>query len=112
MLLIGVVVLSIPCTYVAHEASIVRQRRAWLTSHAAMVPSGSSLNSNGSANYMYAPDVPGNPERSPSAIRRWLGDTPVVFLHSTTSELKEASELFPEANLYVGPIMSVEPWPK
>jgi len=110
--------------YVAYEAAIVRERSAWLRSHDAWVasgpnlssngsmqlnysspkpfPSDSTLSSNGSADYIYPPEVRGDPERSPSAIRRWLGDTSVVSLHTTSSELKKSSEMFPEADLYVG----------
>ncbi len=32
-LLIGVALLAVPCVYVAHEAKIVAERKAWLDAH-------------------------------------------------------------------------------
>jgi hypothetical protein len=95
-LLIVVVVVAIPCAYVAREAKIVAERRAWLEAH------GSTQPYDPSDGYLPPPVVQGDSNKSPSMIRIWLGDEPhsiILIGHSTAVEQAAAAALFPEADI-------------
>lgn len=82
-LLIGVVVLSVPLAYVAHEWRIVLARKEWVARHRISV--------------QLAPSPPPPPV---SLVRRLMGDEPeghvAIF---SAGELSRAKELFPEAEI-------------
>lgn len=96
-LMIGVMVLSVACAYVAHEARIARGRKAWLDAHSQYrnpYPFGPGL-------FVTTPPIDRN--QSPSPIRVWFGDkswTRIVLPLSTTdADARLASSLFPEAEI-------------
>jgi len=89
-LLIGVVVLSIPCAYVASEEAIVLARNAWLKAHSQSI------------NLTIGKIYEGNEQEGPGMVRRWLGDEPqdlVDVLNPQPGDLENARRLFPEACL-------------
>lgn len=92
-LLVGVVLLSIPCAYLGHEAAIVAARKEWLVRHEQMFLGGGST------------FVIPAPQSQPAAlplIRRLLGDEPQNWIAvSNPDDLKQAKELFPEAEIVV-----------
>ena len=79
-LLIGVVLLSVPFRYVAHEARIVRARKAWLATH-----SLHGCSSHPNAN---------------SLVRRLLGDDEYNYMQTDgANDSDEAKQHFPEAEV-------------
>jgi hypothetical protein len=92
-MLIGIVLLAPACAYFAHEAQIVRERKAWLETNRRWQEYALMwrFNFNISA---------ANPDKCPSLTRRWLGDKPVTLIvvdPDSEVDLQSASELFPEA---------------
>jgi hypothetical protein len=84
-LLIGVLVLSIPCGYLAHEWRIVAARKAWLE-----------------ANGVHPPWDFVDPLHKPPFMRRLFGDEYHKFLDVESRKAPdglEATKLFPEAEL-------------
>ena len=96
-LLIGVVVLSVPCAYVAHEYRIVAARRAWLRSRPILDQFEGS--------HFEATIAEGDKTKAPSLLRRILGDMEItaceVYPRPSPPELKEMTMLFPETCFYV-----------
>ncbi len=99
-LLIGVTLFGFGCsagTYVAHEAQIVRERKAWIDSHA-------------SPGNFHTILFHGDPKHSPSRVRVWLGDEAhgeIVLPQSASNlvrlemEVQAAADLFPEADIAI-----------
>ena len=86
-LLVGVVLLSIPCTSSAHEIRIVRARANWLGQHDWTLDE----------EYWDARKV--QPEAQPW-YRRVFGDISVAYLKAhNPAESRTAKELFPEADV-------------
>jgi hypothetical protein len=72
-LLIGVTLLAVVCGYVGWEAKIVRDRKTWLKEHPR------------ERDPIYKSDSDmvlslGDKNKSPNAIRRWLGDTSTPYI--------------------------------
>ena len=94
-LLIGVALAGCGLAYVKHEAGIVSTRNAWLeanpdpprTVQTLLAPSPT-------------PNVVGDPNRSPTIVRRWLGDEAKSDVFVEVGQLKDAAELFPEASIW------------
>jgi hypothetical protein len=81
----AVVLLAVPCAYVAHEARIVGTRKAF-PAWAVVIASSSKR--------------PPHPENNPSALRRWLGDREYVWVAVAVAEdLPAAEAAFPEAEV-------------
>ena len=104
-LLFVVALLSVSCGYVAGEARIALDRKAWLTPDRAMrmffMVQGK-------------PDISfmirsGDRAQQPSQLRLWFGDSAQSALLFQTSvppsEVEMASTLFPEADVYVIPVL-------
>jgi hypothetical protein len=91
-LLVGVVLLSIPCAYVANQWRIVAARRNWLEQHPQpMFTVDITVIGNDGK------EVP-QPEPTVPPIRRWLGDEPTKYVDVRSSaEEKAARQIFPEA---------------
>ncbi len=91
-LLIGMALLALPGAYLGHEAKIVAARKAWLAAHFTGAFKGAR---------------PFNPDKAPSALRRFLGDEPYnrIDLFST-DEIPAAEKLFPEAQVGLSPAMT------
>jgi hypothetical protein len=100
-LMIVVAVPAVPCAYVGWQAKIVRERKEWVReySHFAL------------ANPIYdliqrpmVKQASGDLSHGPSFIRRCLGDQlfPMAILPKDTSssEIKVAATLFPEADIF------------
>ncbi len=92
-LLVATTVIAGPGAWVAHNANLVRQRKAMDSS---------------SSSFRFFTD--GRPERSLPWLRRALGDEPIGGIYYDAdrdpdgSELRRARELFPEAEIRpVGP---------
>jgi len=104
--MIGVVLLSIPLGYFAHEAKIVQSRTDWLANH------------QNSARIITAEPLhefyPAHPDKVPSVVRRWLGDKQYwSIIVASESDLRQATVLFPEADvILVEPILDETnlPW--
>jgi hypothetical protein len=102
-LLIGVVLLAIPCGYVGWRAKIVRERKAWLNSHKPEMDFFSMMGARAALctpkGWLQEEDQ--QPCQAPSRIRLWLGDiaygTIRVRQSASTAEQVEAESLFPEA---------------
>lgn len=93
-LLAAVALLALPCAWIGSQMKIVRARQAWLASHpfctVARLPAGVYLKG-----FFY----PADRSKSPSMIRRLLGDCDVQQVILTTDEEKVAMALFPEADI-------------
>jgi hypothetical protein len=89
-LLIGMALLGVACAHVANEASIVHARKDWLANHdTAPVPV-----------IEHRHWMAEHPDKSPSAIRRWLGDTPYCIISVyAKADLGDTERLFPEAKI-------------
>jgi hypothetical protein len=95
-LLIGVTLLAVACGYVGWQASIARDRQAWLIAHprrdAMLVPIRT-----------LATLAAGNNQSRPLIIRRWIGDaaqdTIELDAPATVEEERRAVMLFPEARV-------------
>jgi hypothetical protein len=102
-LLIGVTLFAVPCCYVAHEAKIVSERNEWLRAHSGELRLSSVRSSD------ITTVVPGDSNRAPSLIRRWLGDEPKESINVSKKlsrpELKEIIALFPEAAIFAFPTL-------
>lgn len=102
-LLVGVVLLSIPCAYVGHEWRIVAARKAWIARYR---PYFSTITTRPAGGPWQS-----QPEEAPSAIRRLLGDehyyaieVPAIDEDIVSDEvLSEAKALFPEAFVFPEP---------
>lgn len=84
-LLVGVVLISVPLAYVAHEARIVAERKAWVAAH----PTRAFLTT-----------VKKGDRRQIPLIRHLLGDeqqSMVVVV--TEDQIQMAQSLFPEADI-------------
>jgi hypothetical protein len=91
-LLIGVVLVAIPCGYVAHEWRIVAERKTWLLDHPQPMFSVDIAVFDGNGN------VESPPEPTIPRLRQWLGDEPTKYVEARSSgEEKAARKLFPEA---------------
>jgi hypothetical protein len=92
-LMIVVTLIAVPCAYVGWQAKIVRDRKAWL----ARQPIQRRIDGPKIIKEL----AQGDPTRSPSKIRLWLGDKSVEYIgipiSSNPEELKLAASLFPEA---------------
>ena len=93
-LMIGVTLFAlIPCGYFGWQAKIVRERKAWVAHQPFRLRTDTPKNVTELAQ--------GDPTRSPSRVRLWLGDESVEFIvipnSSTAEELKLAASLFPES---------------
>ena len=91
-LLVGVLLLAIPCAYVAHEYHIVATRRAWIAQYK---PHFSTVSTRWGS---------GNPENAPSLIRRLLGDQQyytIALYNGESRDMPDVERLFPEAFVYV-----------
>jgi hypothetical protein len=88
-LMIVVTLLAVPCAYVAHEARIVAERRAWTVAHIGSIVAdfdGRKLKA------FY------DPKFDPPLMRRWLGDRPIEYLTVwSEADATDALRLFPEA---------------
>ena len=75
--------------YVADQAKIVAERKAWIEAHGRGWVTGT------------VDFAQGDPEKRPSIIRRWLGDVAAdnIEVHGSNTDLKVAAALFPEANI-------------
>jgi hypothetical protein len=86
-LLIGVMLLALPCAYVGSQAKIVRERREFLESHHLLIM--------GSLDFADHKDV--------SGLRKWMGDDGLdnLLLNCWTGdeELETFRRLFPEAKI-------------
>jgi hypothetical protein len=93
-LLFGVALLGAACGYVAHEASIVRERRAMLKR---VVDRGGQVS--------YGPE-------DPQMLRRLLGDVGGCSIlypkNLSATEKVRISELFPSPDNWVGPDLNRE----
>jgi hypothetical protein len=102
-LMIGVTLLAVPCAYVAHEAQIVSERKEWIRAHSGPLRLSSARSSD------IATVVPGDSNRAPSLIRRWLGDEPKESINVSKNlsrpQLKEIISLFPEAAIFAFPTL-------
>ena len=100
-LLIGVTLFAVPCAYVAHEAKIVRERKAWYVSHPA--PPVPEIISRSVDQGMFGGPIVsyGDESQNPSFVRQVLGDGPagtvVVSPNASVEEKKRVRLLFPEA---------------
>ena len=93
-LMIGVTLFAlIPCGYVGWQAKIVRERKAWVAQSPFLLRTDTPKNVRELAQ--------GDPARTPSRVRLWLGDESIEAIvipnSSTPEELKLATSLFPEA---------------
>jgi hypothetical protein len=96
-LLIGVTLAGLPCAYVAHEAKIVAERRAWLEDHKRDAWLALQVSPRALRGFSR-----GNPGQAPSMLRRWLGDKAVGWaLASPRDAAATAATLFPEAEIDV-----------
>ena len=94
-LLIGVVVLAIPCGYVANQGRIVAARRNWLEQHPQPMFTV-EITVIGDDGKVVSP-----PEPTVPPVRRWLGDEPTKFLSVRNSaEESAATQLFPESRIF------------
>ena len=100
-LLIGVALLGVLCAvgrYVAHEVMTVAARTKWYNSH----PPNGYFDIDGS--HMFETLAQGDENRPLSVLRRWLGDFNYseieVPQNITAAQLKEVTELFPEALVF------------
>ena len=92
-LLIGVALLGTACSYVAHEARLVAERRAWLHAHMG------SIFADFDGRKLKALH---DPKFDPPLIRRWLGDRPTECLTvCSEADATDALRLFPEAAVAV-----------
>jgi hypothetical protein len=85
-LMIAVTLLAVPCAYVGRQVKIVRERRTWLEDLRTGYWTGSQYDKS----------------KSPSVLRRWLGDRAVerVYLRDISpAQLEEIKWLFPEAKV-------------
>jgi hypothetical protein len=92
-LLACVVLVAVACGYLSHEASIVRARKAWLSIHGHPLEDAAMAAQDG---------LHADPEKSPSWLRRWVGDKAqdAIFLNEPSpSAVSEATDLFPEARI-------------
>ena len=94
--MISVTVLAVVCGYFAHEAKVVLARREWLEAHPRLEMFAGS--------HSYNTLVKGDPSKSPSLLRRWLGDREQsrmeVLQGVSPAEINEISRRFPEAAVY------------
>jgi hypothetical protein len=95
-LLIGVTLLAVACAYVGWQSKIVNERQSWLKEH-----SGLQLFQ---GEHVHIVLVNGDKSKSPSFVRRWLGDKELaereVAWNGPPDELKELISLFPEATIF------------
>jgi hypothetical protein len=97
---IAVVLLSIPCGYVAQEANIVLTRKAWLADFHCLA----AIEADPSRGI-----YPEHPVKSPSVVRRLLGDKPYSSIGVCLGrDLPEARQLFPAAGVGV-PELTIPP---
>ena len=95
-LLFLVVLVAGACAFLAHEKEIVRVRRAWLNENPAALYTATVLQLHG-----HAPDFAGNVGRSPSWIRRLLGDQSQSALVIKRTDTPTVAALFPEAAFFI-----------
>jgi hypothetical protein len=100
-LLIAVPLLATPCGYIAHEAKIVRARRAFLEEQYQESKDRGPVHV-GPPLLFY-----GDTDQQASYVRRWLGDTGqwivVVRASAPLAEKQAAAALFPEAGVMERP---------
>ena len=90
-LLIGVALLALPCAWLAREAHVVAERKAWLAQH----PEAAVVAVEPSAVWWLNPR---DPQKSPSTLRRWLGDKAVAWRYVNEEVVSSVVALFTEAN--------------
>jgi hypothetical protein len=119
-LLLTVTIVAVPCAYFGYQASVVRDRKAWLAAHRdfamqrgttadrqstsvgipIIMRSGSHFDLVDNS-VSFVKITAGDPMRSPNVIRRWLGDEPQQSISvrpwTSSSEIEEIVSLFPEA---------------
>ena len=107
-LLVGVVLLSLPCAYFARrEARIVAARKNWLDSHRREMDRCTLMAAHGVLWWPKGrlPEEDQQLYQTPSRIRLWLGDVACVKIavrrSASTAEQIEAESLFPEAFIIV-----------
>ena len=95
-LMIVVTLLAVLMGYVGGQAEIVRARQAWLKAHSEL--------DFFMVSHTYEVLIHGDKTKSPSLLRRWLGDHELesweVFRNASTDQLSEINALFPEATIY------------
>ena len=97
-LLIGIALLGAVGGYVAHEARIVRERRAWAASHIRLEYGP------------YGRTSPRHPDHAPTALRRWLGDKDYNTIYVSSEDVTAGAALFPEAEVIGGTPWGNDRW--
>ncbi len=103
-LLIAVMLLAAPLGYVGWQAKIVRERKAWKE----RLPPEGYLGSVPALDFVTV--VNGDPNQSPSLIRRWLGDERIDAMQVPpdtfdASQWEELKSLFPETRIFANRAM-------
>jgi len=92
-LLIGMMLLAVPCGYMGWQAKIVRERKGVLE---LVVQQGGTI----------SPLINAPPDDLPPLVRRLLGDEPIGLIEFqqpiTTEELQSIAAAFPEADIKDG----------